>query len=362
MFLLRRHRTALGAAALAGLVLALIGCLPPRTSSRTHGPGNSYLFCFWNTENFFDDKPDDYKRQPDKGFDAWFAENPKVFQQKLDNLTTVLIHMNDGKGPDIIALAEVETKRAAEKLRDALNSRLQDTNLHYGPVQMENVAGGRHISPVILTRLRAVERRTHLLDRRHRILEGHIEANGHDLVLIASHWTSRISDRGGNTEGKGRAKYGDLIYGRFKAMYRSNSKVDLLVCGDFNDNPDDPSVVEHLHAIGDKEKVLGGEGGPYLFNLFADLWQKTKHGGREGTHYYRGRPFIFDQMAVSPGMLQDNGWTADPASVAIVKDKIMTSRKGTPLPFGTERERVPLGSRGASDHFPVTVRLTVAGK
>lgn len=355
------RRIALPAAILMGLALALAGCLPPRSGGPAAGSGNTYLFCFWNAENFFDDKADGYGRQPDKGFDAWFAGDPQVFRQKLDNLTSILLSMNDGKGPDIIALAEVETKRAADKLRDALNGRLQDTNLHYGPVQMEDVSGGRHISPAVLTRLHAVGRRTQMLDRRHRILETHIEVNGHDLVVIASHWTSRVSDRDGNKKSGGRAKYGDLIYGRFKAMVRSNPKVDLLVCGDFNDNPDDPSVTERLHAVGDREKVLSGEG-PYLYDLFAELWERTKHGGKDGTHFYRGHAFIFDQIAVSPGMLQDTGWRCDPDSVAIVKDGKMTSRKGTPIPFGTERDRTPLGSRGASDHFPVTVRLAVAGK
>ena len=84
---------------------------------------------------------------------------------------------------------------------------------------MRNVVGGRHISPAVLTRLPVDARRTQVLDKRRRILEVHIEVNGHDLVVLASHWTSRVSDK----RGTGRDKYADEIYGRFHAMYRATN-------------------------------------------------------------------------------------------------------------------------------------------
>ncbi len=70
------------------------------------------------------------------------------------------------------------------------------------------------------------------------------------LVIIASHWTSRLGEGHGE---EGRAKYGDQIYGRFKGMYIANPKIDLLVCGDFNSNPDEECVTEHLRATGKLE-------------------------------------------------------------------------------------------------------------
>src|SRR5207249_875289 len=121
--------------------------------------------------------------------------------------------------------------------------------------------GGRHIATAILTRLPVSDCR--LLGKRQRILEGHIEVHGHDLVVIAAHWTSRVSDK----EGDGRDKYADTIYGRYRAMYRSNPSVDLLVCGDFNDPPDDDSVVKHLHAVADRATVQQAREEPLLLNL-----------------------------------------------------------------------------------------------
>jgi endonuclease/exonuclease/phosphatase family metal-dependent hydrolase len=338
--------------ALAGLSAALLGCLnaPPSSVAQARGT-QSYLFCFWNAENFFDDKVNGWKTEPDRAFDTWFARDPKAFQRKLENLTEVLAALNDRKGPDILALAEVETERAAQLLTESLNQAIGRRAPPYQHVLMKNPHGGRNIATAIITRLNVDGPRTQLLGKRQRILEGHVEVNGHDLVILATHWTSRVSDQAG----EGRKKYADQIYGRFLAMYKSNPRVDLLVCGDFNDNPDDPSVTEHLHATGDLDKVRQGGDRPSLFNLFAKRWERDRGKGELGTHFYRGKTFIFDQIVLSPGLLDDKGWSWDGNPAQIVRQ--IADDKGRPLKFGTEKEK---RRRGASDHFPVTVRLNVA--
>src|SRR5262249_34278446 len=87
-------------------------------------PGSDgYLFCFWNVENLFDDH-DDRRTGADAEFDAWFARDPAALQLKLDRLSEAIVRLNDGKGPDILAVVEVENERAADLLRQALNRRL----------------------------------------------------------------------------------------------------------------------------------------------------------------------------------------------------------------------------------------------
>jgi len=313
---------------------------------------DGYLFCFWNVENFFDDKPNEHRNEADRKYDAWFAENPRVLKHKLDNVSKTLVALNNGKGPDIIALAEVESHRAAELLVDALNARLKDPELHYKHILMKEPKNfGRSIATAIITRLPVVADKTRLHGNRQRILEGHVTVNGHDLVVLATHWTSRVSDE----EGQGRDKYAKQIYGVYKAMHLSNPNVDFLVCGDFNDAPDDESVVKHLHGIGDKEKVKRSDE-PLLYNLF---WDKNNH--KHGTHFYNGKWEIFDQVLVSPGMLDDRGWWCDPNTAKIINEPT-ADRHGRPKRFGNPQDKIDLEERGFSDHFPVTVRLHVAGK
>jgi endonuclease/exonuclease/phosphatase family metal-dependent hydrolase len=372
----------LSLAIIAGVILLLTG--PPfrRPAPPTTGPGagpegdasgavgpGDYLFCFWNVENFFDDQPEERPTRADAEYDGWFVRDPAALGRKLENLSQTLLQLNGGKGPDILALAEVESLRAAELLRDALNARLGGRAAPYRNVLWKDPHGGRHIADAVLTRLAVDSDKTRLHGSRMRILEAHVRAGGHDLVVIASHWSSRVSD----TEGEGRDKYADVIYGVYKAMFQGNPKVDFLVCGDFNDPPDDESVTRHLHAVGDVQAVLASTPDePLLLNLFAPaFWGRpnflrdpgafpSRDRDHPGTHYYRGRWLLFDQIAVSPGLLDDEGWRCDPDSAQVVND-LTADARGRPRRFGNANDKTPLEARGYSDHFPVTVRLSVAG-
>jgi endonuclease/exonuclease/phosphatase family metal-dependent hydrolase len=220
---------------------------------------------------------------------------------------------------------------------------------------MEEISAGRHIATAILTRLPVEADRTRLLDKRRRILEGHVVVNGHALVVLASHWTSRVSSKT-DEEGSGRDKYAQEIFGRFHGMYKKDPAVDLLVCGDFNDDPGDESVREYLHAGGDAAAVRASGAEPQMLDLFA-----RKDAETYGTLWHRGKWNIFDQIVVSPGLLDDRGWTCDPDSVRTIHD-LTADRRGHPMEFGDERDKIPLEARGYSDHFPVTVRLRVQGR
>jgi endonuclease/exonuclease/phosphatase family metal-dependent hydrolase len=335
---------------LAALFASLVIC---GCSSQPDAPppatADTLLFCFWNAENLFDDHDDHRPSKADRAYDAWFAQDPQALAFKLDHLSEALIKLNNGRGPDVLALAEVESVRAAELLQEALNRRLSDPSLRYSNLLMRELDAGRHIAPAILTRLAVRRDRTRLHGSHLRILEGHVQANGHDLVILATHWTSRVSDEGGTH----REKYGDQIYGAFRGMHRSNPDVDLLVCGDFNDPPNADSVSRHLHATGDVDAVLHPSDGPLLLDLLADRDPEFGY----GTHYYGRRWHTFDQIVISPGLLDDRGWSCDPASVHVINTLYRPGdRFCRPWRFGNQHDH---GARGYSDHFPVTVRLSV---
>jgi endonuclease/exonuclease/phosphatase family metal-dependent hydrolase len=326
------------------VLVFLTGCPRLDLGEEQSAPAGSYLFCFWNVENLFDDHFNHRLNEADKPYDEWFAEDAEARTLKYRHLSEVLLKMNQGRGPDILAVAEVESLRAAELLRTELNDRLPDERLHYAEPLFEEVNSGRHIAPAILLRKEFKASRTHLLNKKLRALETHLALNDHELILIISHWTSRVSDG----EGIGREKYAKLIYGRYRAIAHENPKVDLFVAGDFNDPPDAPSVMRYLHAHGDRDSVLAGRAEPELFNLMAD-----KSAVPFGTIYHK-QLAIFDQIAISPGLLDEKGWTCDPESVKTVNN-LTADLHGHPLSFGNHHH----GDRGYSDHFPVTVRLQV---
>lgn len=344
-------------ATLLGFVALVSGCVAPTATApepeeaeyvEAFADGGEFLFCFWNAENFFDDRNDN-RPKIDEPYDTWFATDKEALEQKLEHLCRPLLKMNQGRGPDILALIEVEGVRAAELLLEAMNKRLADPKLHYKHVVMKELNAGRHIAPALITRLPVVADRTRLLGKRQRILQGNISVNGHELIVITSHWTSRLTDE----KGDARNRYADQIYGAINGMVLSNRKVDVLLCGDFNDPPDADSVTKHLHATGNMNAVKKKTGDVQLLNLLANKDPK-----QFGTHYYRNW-WIFDQIVVSPGMLDATGWNCDPKSIHVENTLHKPADKlKRPWRFGDSNDK---GPRGYSDHFPVTVKLRVQG-
>src|SRR5262249_21584107 len=90
--------------ALSRALLLVCAALPAGAAAQEERGGKRYLFCFWNVENFFDDRFDAWPREPDKSYDAWFAKDKEALPRKLALMSQVLLKMNGGRGPDIIAL------------------------------------------------------------------------------------------------------------------------------------------------------------------------------------------------------------------------------------------------------------------
>jgi len=332
---------------------------PPPAQTTVVSGENEFLFCFWNVENLFDDK-DDKRREVDEAFDNPFAENKELRELKYSHIASALVGMNGGKGPDVIACAEVESVRAAELLKDALNARLketkQDEKYQYTNVLMVNLDAGRHIAPCVISRVNVDVRNVKLIKKPLRILETHLYVNQKDLCLMVAHWTSQLRQKDGTDGDSGRENYANAIYKRFRELNEKSTDTDFLVCGDFNDTPDADPVVKNLGAIGDITKVKPTKDEPFLLDLM-----NGKDPKNYGTLWYSGKPLIYDHICVSPGMLDDKGWSADPKSIATYTEGLI--RKGStrrePWRFGDPGKEVKDADRGYSDHFPVTVKLKV---
>jgi endonuclease/exonuclease/phosphatase family metal-dependent hydrolase len=286
----------------------------------------------------------------------------------LDHLADALLRLGDGRGPDILALVEVENRRAVEMLRDTLNARLP-TELRYdGLVHRDNLTG-RRIEPAVLTRLRVLDdapgpplagrvpkgARNRRAGDPHdfgirRILEARLAAEGVPLTVIVSHWTSRVTDE---TDAK-RSDYADALYAAVLDLLRRDADADVILSGDFNDEPTDVALVDHLRVTGDPALVRPGDPAPRLLDLMA---------GRDpvafGTYEYGKRWQILDHIVCSPGLLDGAGWQVIPGTLRVANGPPLRSNTDRrPFRFGGPKQQ---GARGYSDHFAVTVRLRVAG-
>jgi len=298
-----------------------------------------YLFCSWNVENLFDDVDDPADRDADEN---WFGQNPAMVQAKLNRLREAILMQAGGRGPDILVMVEVENRNAAAMLQHVLNKNLP-AELAYNSLIFRENRTGRHIAPAILSRIPGRIDESLRFPATQRILAARFVVEGRPLTILASHWTSRLTDKVGTK----RAAYADSLY---RAVGELGPSTDVLLCGDFNDEPDAPSVRLNLHATGDSSLVRADDPAPYLLDLMAD-----KPPDRFGTYEYKGRWQIFDQIVVTPGLLDPSGWEVLPETVRTEnRAEFRSGRDGRPWRFGNERAD---GARGFSDHFAVTVRL-----
>jgi endonuclease/exonuclease/phosphatase family metal-dependent hydrolase len=319
----------------------------------------TFLFCSWNVENLFDDA-DDARNRDD--MEDWFGTDPAAFQSKLDRLAEGLLKMNGGVGPDVACLVEVESERAATALMDKVNSRLEATGYgdrKYTHVLFKESVTDRRTAPAILTRLGVNADRTGKIgnpSRNGRILEGHLHYNGHKLVVIAAHWTSRLTD--GKEDAHRRLSYANDCYTRVRAILHENPDADVIVCGDFNDQYRDQSMRVGLKATNDPYVVGYSLEEPRVLALFAN-WARDRE--PTGTVFNRdhGGWAVFDHICVTRGLLNPGGWSCDPASAMVfAPDEFrFQSRDREPFRYGGPSTK----ERGFSDHFPVTTQLNVAG-
>ncbi len=355
--LVSNHRAWLVRAMLAGFVAGLGLWLffsgegirfPAGFDLWSRASAEGYLFCTWNLENLFDDVDDPANHDEEED---WFGRHPDAVREKLDRLVGALRLQNGGRGPDILAVVEVENRRAAAMLFDALNRGVAPADRYTTLIHRDN-RSGRRIEPAVLSRLPARDDLTRSFPVE-RIREVHLTGpEGVPLVVLVSHWTSRT--RGG-TEAR-RAFYGDLLYRSATALTASEPAADIVVAGDFNDEPGDPSVVEHLHAVAEIDRVLeASRGGAPL--LLLDLTARLDPRRGEGTYYYNGRWEVLDHLVASPGLLDESGWSVRPETLRIERPRSLRyGRDGRPWRFGGPKATSP---RGVSDHFAVSVRLRV---
>ncbi len=97
------------------------GKLTPHSDK--HGKAMSiYDLAWWNLENLFDvenspDRSDKLQRAIGRELEGWDTD---VLERKLQQLGRVIRQMNDGRGPDLLGVCEVENKHVLECLVDVL--------------------------------------------------------------------------------------------------------------------------------------------------------------------------------------------------------------------------------------------------
>jgi endonuclease/exonuclease/phosphatase family metal-dependent hydrolase len=348
---------------------------------------NRVNVAWWNLQNFFDTTDDPIAHEFDyTAENGWTREK---FEQKRRALATVLERTHDGDGPDLLAVCEIEKNALlADLVSEMDGSDLTVVTDQPGSSDLRGIGVAMAYDE---TALRVLEANTYVVNFRYRTRDifevvFELRATGERLVVFASHWPSRSRGRR-ETEPLRIAvaehlarlvedhlkvspeEYDALRAEGHLAPARDAWETNVLLLGDFNDEPWDTSVLDHLAASRERAFVGGEDNAieqfrtpysyrqltPYLFN---PMWQfaSTQTRGTYHLEWMRGRRFtnrfhLLDQLVVSRGLLYRDGVYLDADSVDIVRDPSMTDDEGRPRRMNTGT------MEGVSDHFPVTATL-----
>ena len=340
---------------------------------------------FWNVQNLFDTTASpiatDLEFTPEQG---WTEE---VFAIKMANLATIIKQMHGGAGPDLLGLCEVENREVVERLMVEIGR--SDYRLaHVESPDIRGIDCSLIYSSQIFNEPAQTDIHGHLIYFRYPTrdifqVRLSLKASGTELNVFVNHWPSRsdgqyqsephritVAERCGQLVDEvlkvKREDYANIPETKAGlAQLNARWNRNILLMGDFNDDPFSRSVTDYLQASKDFDKLeeeLKGdkkhdlptlqsylEHNPTLFNLSWPFLGTPDTGSIFFSGDSANTMNVFDQFMVSRGLLFGKaGLKARPGSVHILRPTDMvTGPKMRPKPFDKRTKK------GFSDHFPI---------
>ncbi len=176
-----------------------------------------------------------------------------------------------------------------------------------------------------------------------------LKPEGSIFSVLLSHWPSVRTYNKGSGE---RDDYGYELRRLVDEILIPNQNAQVVLMGDYNDEPFDRPLASKLRASRDREKVVSGR--TLLYNPFWHRIGSDRNYSRPpnnigfcGTHYFSAdavdRWRTFDQIILTKGLLDLSAWNLDESSVEVIDIPFYT-----PLVFNASEK---------FDHFPVGLSL-----
>ncbi len=316
-------------------------------------PYHSILF--YNVENLFDTL--DHPEKPDEEFTPegdkeW---NTQKYYHKINKIGRVLKEIGTEQWPVVIGLCEIENRQVLEDL--ILSDQLAGAD--YAIVHKES-PDYRGIDVALLYRPNLFN----LIDyhawsvwfpfdinystREVLYVVGELAGMG-KLHVLVNHWPSRS---GGEIETRPKRIFvAEMVRTKIDSILSTEPDARIVVTGDFNDEPNDLSIVSGLSAWTDFKKPKSA----HLYAISHDLQINSEI----GSYKYKGNWNMLDQYVVS-GSLLDTTKTlyCRPTDLSIISYPFLLETDKTYM--GKKPMRSFLGDYyqgGYSDHLPVQLNL-----
>lgn len=317
-----------------------------------------YAVGFYNQENLFDTCHDAGKNDYDFLPGGSYKWDGLKYSNKLKNMSRALADLGTdvlpGVGCSFIGLAEVENDHV---LRDLVAQEpLKARNMQFIHIEGEDRRGidcallynPRFFTPtksVLHSYVQELAKDSAFKTRGFLTIEGTLA--GDPVAVIVCHLPSRASAPFYRESGARQVK---VIKDSLLAVHPD---LKVFVMGDMNDDPTNASIHKYLGGKAEISEVGPGD----MYNP----WYNTLAKQGKGTLSYRGSWNLFDQILLSPNLLNKDG-KKDYSTLKYYKHQIfhrdyLTQQEG---PYkGTPKRTTAAGVwlNGYSDHYPVVVYL-----
>jgi len=331
-------------------LLLVVVFIPQMISCQTKENSTLYVAQF-NIENLFDAVDD-----PEKDDAEFLPESEKFWTEgkmnaKLVNLAKVINFMNNGIGPDVLAVQEVENFNMLKLLCYALKDR-EYIPAHRESKDIRGIDVGLLYDRKLfeIEDLKAIEVELPSGSPTRDILHVTLKHKntGEIFHFFVNHWPSR---RGGKEKSNvNREAAARILHSALNDLFEKSPMTNVIVLGDFNDGPLDPSISRFLRA--------------WNFNCIPDFDRKEllnlsykKAAEKDGSYLFAKNWDMLDQIIASPNFLDGKKWEYVCDSYEIIKPEFMIipsgDRKGGALPTYMGTKYVG----GFSDHFPVAAKF-----
>ncbi len=363
-------------------------------AEETKAPSNLSVMAF-NVENLFDlDEKSNYADFPvTKATEHHWT--PEKLAAKLHRIAEVLRTAEEGKGPSVLILDELEADHTPEstvsvsdflaaqkdkKYNEILKNDLSD-DLRGMPIENwlvkaledEGLTGyqvvlgdildlnNEAIHCAILTRLPIKSTRQLHVQGARTIVEAEVEIAGESVYVYANHWKSGAGDAKLEIT---RMQNAGVLRKRLDEIFKANPSANVIIGGDLNTQYNQlqrypkmgkTAVQDVLGSQGNVEKFTSANNnGAVLYNLWYDVEPSQRH-----SDTYQGEWGTLMQIIISKGLANGSGvdYVGGTFGAVIIDGLNAKSQARIPNP-------VTLYGPGAgvSDHFPVMANFTVHNK
>lgn len=315
---------------------------------------NALRIAFYNVENFFDLENDPNTNDDDftpTGIKAWGSVR---YREKQSNIYKTLIALGGWSPPAIVGFCEIENRFVLADLiaqtplkqfdyqvihKDSPDGRGIDVGLIYRPDMYQ---------PLENQWLKVVFPFSPESKTRDVLYTKGLVFKDDTIHVFINHWPSKFG--GAQASEPRRMFVAELIRKVTDSILTANPMAQIIITGDFNDEPGDKSLLEGLGAMADTNTSKPLQ----LVNLMYPQFNKGL-----GTEKYQAHWGLLDHFVVSQPLLNGKGSLQAAGGKAHIFDAafLVTEDEkylGT-MPFRTYAGPKYLG--GYSDHFPVFMDL-----